>query len=234
LPNEMSSSRAKLSAPPVWTIDPEDFRPELLRGAAAIISAGGVIIYPTETFYGLGGSPSNERTVERIYRIKGRRFDKPLPLIASDIEAVQSAVSAWPEAAEKLAQAFWPGPLTLVLPASSLLPALLHAGTGNVAIRVSPHPATRYLAACAGGVLIATSANRAGEPAPANPRAIPKDLLDQTGGLVDCGSLPGGLPSTIVDVCAGPPRLLRSGRLAWEAVGGVLGGAFSGPIAIKE
>jgi L-threonylcarbamoyladenylate synthase len=194
---------------------------ERLERAAALLMRGGVIVYPTETFYGLGAHPRSEKTIERVYRIKGRGFDKPLPLIASDIVAVRAAVAAWPEVAERLAAVFWPGPLTLLLPASPCLPLSLHAGTGNLAIRISPHPVARELAERAGGLLISTSANRSGDPACRRVDEIPCELTERVDLVVDGGELPGGLPSTIVSVAPAGLELVRAGCIPFEDVLGV-------------
>lgn len=194
---------------------------ERFERAAALVSQGGVIIYPTETFYGLGGHPKMERAIERIYRIKGRDSGKPLPLIASDLDAVREAVSGWSDIAERLAAVFWPGPLTLLLPASSSFPPALHAGTGSVAIRISSHPMARTLAKRAGGVLIATSANRSGDPACRSVGEIPPEVTDLVDLVLDTGELPGGLPSTIVALTPFGPELVRSGCIPFEDVLGL-------------
>lgn len=205
---------------PVWKIDSRKSENEAVAGAAALIRVGGVIIYPTETFYGLGGNPMSEAAIERIYRIKGRDFEKALPLIAADLPSVKRAVARWPESAKRLAEAFWPGALTLILPASSELPSRLHAYTGKIAVRISPHPVARKLSAAAGGLLISTSANIAGRPPSKRPREIAPELLERVDGLIDAGELPGNLPSTIVDLSFDPPRLIREGQVSWERVMG--------------
>lgn len=156
--------------------------------------------------------------VARIFDIKGRDFDKPLPLIASDRDAVMRAVSEWPEIAERLAKAFWPGPLTIVLPASPKLPSTLHAGTGKIAVRISSHPVAAMLAEASGGLLVSTSANKSGEPAPVRLGEIPQELRGNVDGIVDSGVLAGGLPSTIVDLAACPPVLVRAGAIDWEEI----------------
>lgn len=210
----------------VWKVDPR--RPEevSLRPACELLSRGGVIIYPTETSYGLGGNPKMAMVVERIYRIKGREFGKPLPLIASNLQAVQEAVAEWPEAAARLAQVFWPGPLTLVLPAASHVLPQIHGATGKIGLRISSHPVSRILAAGAGGLLISTSANKAYEQPFQTPSEIPGTFLSLVDGLVDAGPSPEdlrGLPSTIVDACTSPPRLIRAGCIPWERVLLVIG-----------
>lgn len=192
-----------------------------LEQAAARVSRGGVIVYPTETFYGLGGHPKIERAVERIYRIKGRETGKALPLIASDLAAARSAVATWPEMADRLAAAFWPGPLALLLPAAPSFPPSLHAGTGHLAIRVSSHPMAQELAERAGGLLIATSANRSGEPACRRVEDLPPEFIARVDGVLDAGELPGGLPSTLVAVTPFGVTLVRAGCISFEDVLGV-------------
>ena len=187
----------------IWKVDPQHPESQIVSLAGKVLSRGGVIIYPTETFYGLGGNPKLPAVVERIFRIKGREFSKPLPLIASNLEAVYRAVAEWPMSAERLARAFWPGPLTLVLRAARIF-CHVHGDTGKIAIRVSSHPVSQALAAKAGGLLIATSANQAGQRAYRTPTEMPGEFLALVDGLIDAGpmrrKLAGSLPSTIVDV----------------------------------
>ncbi len=205
-----------------WKTDTDDIPASALIEAASVLTRGGLVIYPTETFYALGAVPMLPDALARIYAIKGRPSGKPLPLIASDMEAVLSAVSRWPESAGLLASAFWPGPLTLILPAAPSLPSLLHAGTGRAAIRISSHPVAAQLARSTGGILVSTSANRSGAAPPDNPDSFAPSLLNEVEGLIDSGRLRGGLPSTIVDVTVTPPVLLRAGALAWDDVGKAL------------
>jgi L-threonylcarbamoyladenylate synthase len=203
----------------VWLVDPECPDASTIRRVGGLLSQGGVVIYPTETYYGLGGHPGLSEALERIYRIKGRAFNKPLPLIAADREAVYGAVAEWPPVAERLAEAFWPGPLTLILRAASSVLALLHAQTGKVAVRISSHPVAQALANEIGGLLTATSANESGQQAYRTPAAMPGELLAQADGLIDAGhSGPdrGNLPSTIVDVSTAVPLLVRPGCIVWE------------------
>lgn len=203
---------------PLWKIDSPRSETEAIACAAAVVLAGGVVIYPTETFYGLGGHPMSEAAIEHVYRIKGRDFKKPLPLIASDISAVRRVVAQWPQVAERLAEAFWPGPLTLILPAASLVPFRLHAYTGKIAVRVSSDSIAHRLSAAVGGLLISTSANIAGRPAYKNSAQIDFEFLMQVDGLIDAGELPGDLPSTIVDLSSAEPRLVRAGCVSWESI----------------
>jgi L-threonylcarbamoyladenylate synthase len=203
--------------PRIWKTG-DDLPPEVISEAAALLRQGGLIIYPTETFYALGAMPVQAGAVERVFDLKGRDFTKPLPLIASTRNAILSVVSEWPDTAEQLARAFWPGPLTLILQANSSLPSILHAGTGKVAIRISSHPVASCLAESAGGLLISTSANKAGEPPRNNPGMISEELIGGVDGFIDSGNLPGGFPSTIVDVTVQPPKEMRIGRIGYEEI----------------
>jgi L-threonylcarbamoyladenylate synthase len=202
---------------PVWKITKATSEASI-NAAGRVLRRGGVIVYPTETFYGLGGNPMDEAVVHRIFQLKGREMGKPIPLIASDRKAVFSAVAQWPPLADRLADAFWPGPLTLILPARPQLPLLLSAHTKTSAIRVSSNPIAAALASALGGLITATSANRAGEPPSSDSSFIESVLLLQTDGLLDGGALPGDLPSTIVDLTANSPRLVRAGRISWDQI----------------
>lgn len=207
----------------IFRIDPEGVREEIVLEVAAMLMRGRLVIYPTETFYALGAVPHLPAAVARVFEAKGRDSKKPLPLIASDRPAVMQAASAWPEDAEILARKFWPGPLTLVLPASPLLPSALHGGTGRIAIRISSHPVATMLAKAVGGLLISTSANRAGEVPPCSSAVVAGELMENVQAFLNTGDLPGGLPSTIIDVSVRPPKLLRAGKITWEEVRGMIG-----------
>ena len=212
------------SGPKIFSVDPAEINVEAIREASAILRSGGVVIYPTETFYALGAIPTIEKAVERVFQIKGREAGKALPLIASELQAVLGASSDWPEPADMLARIFWPGPLSLIIAASASLPAALHAGTGKIAVRVSSHPVALMLARACGGLIISTSANMAGGAAPENPASINAGLLASVGAMLDAGNLPGGFPSTIVDVSVHPATLVREGKIAPEAISKALGG----------
>ena len=207
-------------------VDPQHPDERVIHSAGELLARGGVVIYPTETYYGLGGHPGLLSAIERIYKIKGRAFTKPLPLIASDLEAVFRAAAEWPPVARRLAEVFWPGPLTLILDAASSLLPLLHAHSGKVAVRISSHPVAQALARAIGGLLTATSANQSGQRACRTPVEIPEELLVHVDGFLDAGTLGAGsvgLPSTIVDLSAAVPRLVRPGCIPWERVEEVLG-----------
>ncbi|MGH9797007.1 MAG: L-threonylcarbamoyladenylate synthase [Candidatus Polarisedimenticolia bacterium] len=190
----------------------------LIARAAASIRHGRLVIYPTETFYALGGDPWNAAAVDMVFEAKGRPDTMALPLIAADREAVRRCTAEFPGAARRLAAAFWPGPLTLVLPASPDLPARLLGRGGTIGVRISPHPVAAALARAAGGLLIATSANRTGQTPPrtaVEAALAPGDTLDL---ILDGGPTIGAPASTVLDLSAGPPRLLRPGAVPIEAI----------------
>jgi L-threonylcarbamoyladenylate synthase len=188
-----------------------------LREAAALLRRGGLVAYPTETFYAVGALARDAAAVERLARAKGRSDGKPLPLLAADVAAV-SEVAVLDGPAARLARRFWPGPLTLVLPARPGLPAAVTAGTGTVGIRVPGSDIARALAGAAGGPLVATSANLAGAPPPAQAGAIAAELRARLDGVLDGGATPGGLPSTVAQLDGDRVRVLRAGPISAEAL----------------
>lgn len=195
-------------------------RDDLIRVVSATLDADGIVIYPTETFYGLGIGMRSKSGVERLFALKRRDASQPLPFIASSLDAVRG-VAELGGRAEELARQWWPGPLTLVLPARpNVLPALVSA-TGTVAVRVSSHPVAVAVAEAAGGVVTSTSANRSGEAPAASPTSARSSLeasLTSVDLLVEAGQTRGGPPSTIVDVTGAVPRLLRDGSVPWDRV----------------
>lgn len=210
--------------PVIWKTGASSPDAEAIAGAGSLLKAGGIVVYPTETLYGLGADPWQRSAVERIYRVKGRGRGKPLPLIASSLEHVMK-VAQWPKAASVLAKRFWPGPLTLLLPAVRDVPQWLHGGSEKIAVRVSSHGVAVALAEAIGGLLISTSANLSGQPAVSDVERIPPTLLALVDGILDSGvtgNLWGKRPTTIVDVCTPLPSLVRPGCVPWEAVSGCL------------
>ncbi len=189
-----------------------------VREAAELLRRGGVVADPTETFYGLGALARDAGAVERLARVKGRPDGKPLPLLAADRAQVEEVALLGPSAA-RLADACWPGPLTLVLPARPGLAEAITAGTGTVGIRVPGGEIARALAAAAGGAIVATSANLSGEPPPASADALAPALVARLDGVLDGGRTPGGLPSTVVEpVADADVRVVREGAVPLEAV----------------
>lgn len=195
------------------SIDAAD--PSVLDAAAAWVARGGVLVYPTETLYALGGRALDAAASRLVRAIKGREEAKPLPVIAADEQQARGLAREWPEVATALAHVFWPGPLTLVVRGVSSLPVELTAGEGSVALRVTGAGFARALCSRV-GPLISTSANSAGLPPPSRIEELEGAVGESAGLVVDGGRLR-GRPSTIVDV-TGPPRLVREGAIAWSAV----------------
>jgi L-threonylcarbamoyladenylate synthase len=189
-----------------------------LSRAAAILRAGAIVAYPTDTLYGLAANPASAAAMAQLYRIKGRAVDQAVPLIASGLAQIEAAGGVLGPETRRLASAFWPGPLTLVVAAWPGLDASVHAGRGTVAIRVPDHAVARLLADACGWPITSTSANRSGEPATGDPDAVRQALEADLGALIDAGPSPGGPPSTIVDARGGTPRLLREGAVPWGRV----------------
>ncbi len=199
-------------------IDPRNPDAEKLAEAVRVLCEGGVVAFPTETFYGLGADARNETAVEKIFRIKGRNFRNPLSVIVANDRDVIPLVKEIPAAAKILMQTFWPGPLTLVFRASSSVLPRLTANTGKIGIRVSSHPLARLLAGGLGGPLTATSANLSGGPECSSADAVIRALGKLPGSVIDGGETPGGAGSTILDVTVFPPRILREGAISGDFI----------------
>ena len=184
--------------------------------AVAAMRSGLVVAYPTDTLYGLAVDPANSGAVTKLFSLKGRALDKAIPLIAADVGQVRAWTTMTP-LAERLAAAFWPGPLTLVLRAAVEMDVRVMAEGGTVAIRVPDQPIARALAAAAGCPVTSTSANPSGLPPTADPDEVAR-ALPAIDVLIDGGVTPGGAPSTIVDATGTQPVLIRAGAIAWERV----------------
>jgi L-threonylcarbamoyladenylate synthase len=193
--------------------DPGKPDEETLAEAVRVLRGGGVVAFPTETFYGLGADARNERAVEKIFRIKGRNFRNPLSVIVAHGGELIPLVEEIPAAATLLMQTFWPGPLTLIFRASCAVLPRLTADTGKIGIRVSSHPIARLLAAGLAGPLTATSANPSGGMECSSADAVIHALGDLPDVVIDGGATPGGAGSTILDVTFFPPRILREGTI---------------------
>jgi len=183
----------------------------VLSRAAEIIIAGGVVAYPTETFYGLGADATNEKAIQKIYAIKGRNFSNPLPVIIGCMEDLYPLVREVPTLAGKLIESFWPGPLTLIFKASDKISPVLTAGSGKIGIRISSHPGARTLAQKINRPLTATSANISASPECSTAGEVARQLGNKVDAILDLGSTPGGKGSTIIDVTLEPPQILRAG-----------------------
>ncbi len=184
-----------------------------VQRAARVLAAGGLLAFPTETVYGLGADATNGEAVARLYDAKGRPSFNPLIAHVADVDAAR-ALARFDQAAERLAAAFWPGPLTLVLPKRPDCPVaeLATAGLDTIAVRVPAHPVAREILAAFGRPVVAPSANRSGHLSPTTAQHVLADLRGRIELIVDGGPTPMGLESTIV-ACLGEPILLRPGAL---------------------
>jgi L-threonylcarbamoyladenylate synthase len=202
--------------PHTLRVDPYAPDAAIVREAAAMIREGLVVAYPTDTLYGLAVDPRNAAAVERLYALKGRPETSALTLIAADAGQAQAA-GQMTAAAARLASRWWPGPLTIVVPARATLAREILAGGTTVGIRVPDHPVAIALARAHGFCLTATSANRSGASAASTPAAV-ADALPDVDAIVDGGPSRGGAPSTIVDACGTTLRLIRAGAVAWASI----------------
>ncbi len=189
---------------------------ENIRRAAVIIRLGGVVIYPTDTVYGLGCDPANVDATRRICEIKGRA-DKPLPLACSDVEAAKRIVEFNP-IAERLAERFWPGPLTMVLPAKVDYPIWVTHGARTLGVRVPGHPVARRLAKLSGGVIVTTSANKSGEPPPKTALEAAEQIGEEVDLILDAGPAPLKQPSTVLDLSGDELWIIRPGPIKAEDI----------------
>ena len=208
----------------VIRVDPTGEAPEAERDIAAAILRDAVIAYPTETFYALGAAAFSKKAVEKVFRLKGRDAGKPLPVVAADLDMVKEIAGPLPPAFRALAGEFWPGPLTMVLPASGRLPEFLHGPGRTIAVRVPPPAWLRRLVRNIAQPLTATSANLTGQGELSDPAEVAALFGGKVDLVVDGGPAPGGAPSTIVDLTSAEPRILREGAVPAGRVRAVLGG----------
>jgi L-threonylcarbamoyladenylate synthase len=200
--------------PEILKIDRTNSEEIILSRAAEILSAGGVIAYPTETFYGLGVDSTNEAAIKKIYAIKGRNFNNPISIIIDKEDKLHKLVQEVPEAAHELMKAFWPGALTIVFKASGNVSTLLTAGTGKIGIRLSSHAGARSIAQKLGRPLTATSANLSGTTECTTAEEVTLQIGNKIDAIVNLGKTPGGKGSTIIDVTSDPPLILREGCIS--------------------
>ncbi len=187
--------------------------PECPKKASAVLKAGGVIVYPTETLYGIGAIASNSGAVDRIFEIKGRPHGKPIPLLVKDIR-MAAKIAKIPSIASVLSDQYWPGRLTMILEQKTDLPELITCGSGKIALRISSHPFLKSLFELISEPLTSTSANISGGPNISDP----EELFETFGGkvdlIVDSGKIPASKGSTIVDLTLDPPQILREGDIS--------------------
>jgi len=189
----------------------DDDTDKVVAEAVNVLKSGGIVAYPTETFYALGVNPTDEGALKRLYRIKGRPPRKPLPLIVGDRRALRSMVKRVSPEAEDLIKRFWPGPLTIIFEASPKLPVLLTADTGKVALRIPGEKIARDLSKGCGFPIISTSANPSGMAPATSVEEVIRYFGERIDIIIDKGKTPGGKPSTIVDSTTVPIKVIREG-----------------------
>ena len=204
--------------PEVLKIDSEKPEPDLIDRAVRILKTGGIIAFPTETFYGLAADAANPEAVERIFRIKGRHFNNPIALIIGREEHLYDLAEDVPDTGRRMIRIFWPGPLTLLFKASPRIIPKLTAHTGKIGIRISSHPVAACLADLLGGPITATSANLSGKPENRSPHEVVQCLGDLVDLVIDGGLSPGGKGSTILDVTGHPPVAVREGAISMDLI----------------
>lgn len=219
----MSKPRTDRSSERVIRVDPLHPQSELLANAADLIHRGGVIAFPTETYYGLGVDALNRQAIERIYTIKGRDRTKPILILIEARARINAFVKPFPPMVERLIETFWPGPLTIIFQASDRIPIELTAGTGKIGIRVPSHPVAKALLSVAGVPLTGTSANRADGPPPQTAEEVRNSIGRQLDLILDGGPTTGEKPSTVLDCTASPFQVVREGIISKEALETVVG-----------
>jgi L-threonylcarbamoyladenylate synthase len=207
----------------VLIVDPQASDVSSIARAAAVLRAGRLVAFPTETVYGLGANALDPAAVARIFAAKGRPPGNPLIVHAPDVAAARLLVAAWPSAAQQLAERFWPGPLTLVLPRQPIVPDVVTAGGSTVAVRVPAHPVALALLRACGLPLAAPSANRSTRLSPTRAEHVLDGLADRIDLLLDAGPTSGGIESTVLDLTVQPPRLLRPGPVTVADLEAVVG-----------
>ncbi|MGH8901164.1 MAG: L-threonylcarbamoyladenylate synthase [Egibacteraceae bacterium] len=199
---------------------------EGIRQAAAVLCAGGLVAFPTETVYGLGANAWDAEAIRRVFEAKGRPADNPLIVHVADYGGLTGVAAAVPPLARRLAARFWPGPLTLVVDAAVDLPSVTTGGLATVGVRIPAHPAALALLEAAGVPVAGPSANRSGRPSPTTAAHVLDDLADQVDVVLDGGLCEVGVESTVVDARGRVPVVLREGAVTREQLG--VGSASNG------
>jgi len=186
--------------------------------AVEILKDGGIVAYPTDTVYGLGANPANEQAIEKIYRVKKRTHDLPLPLLLADISDLLKVASVVPDIAWQLAEHFLPGGLTLVLKKSPWVPSAVTAGGDTIAVRVPNHHVPTAIIRGLGAPLVGTSANISGKPSPVTADEVYEQLGEKVDLIIDGGMCPGGIESPVMDVSGETPAIIREGTVSREEI----------------
>lgn len=202
----------------ILSVDTESPDQNTIGEAAALMKEGGLVVFPTSSFYGLGTGAFNAKAVDRVFRVKNRDPQKPVLILVASLADVATLVRSIPQRAMRLMEAFWPGGLTLVFQAADLLPSNLTGYTGKIGIRLASHPVASALVTAMGGPITGTSANLSGKSSCTAVAEIDRYIKDQVDLVLDAGKLAGGKGSTVVDVTQDPPKVLREGAVGAEKV----------------
>ena len=194
---------------------------EAVMKASEIIKRGGLVVFPTETVYGLGGDAYNEEAIRKIYLVKGRPFDNPLIVHIDSLDMFSEVVRDPPESLYRYVERLWPGPFTIVYYRGSI-PPVVSAGLDTVAVRMPAHPVSLKLIEYSGVPIAAPSANLSGRPSPTHPSHVIEDLYGKVDMILDAGETLYGVESTVIDFTSKPPKLLRPGPLTPEEISKVL------------
>ncbi len=204
-------------------VDPNNPDMKAIRAAADAIRDGLLVIFPTETVYGLAADALNEDAVKKVIAAKGRNEKEPLPVQVASLNAVSQVAEFVPANARPLAELYWPGPLTLVLTRNASVPSIVTAGKETIGVRVPDHPVALALVKAVGSPIVATSANLTGEPPPTNALDAVRGVGESAEVVLDGGDSRYGQASTVVDVTVSPARVLRRGSISVEDIRKVLG-----------
>jgi L-threonylcarbamoyladenylate synthase len=218
----------------VLKVHPERPEPEKIRAAAQVIRGGGLVAFPTETVYGLGANALMDESVLKIFKAKNRPADNPLIVHVANEDDIHILAERVPAKAKELIEKFWPGPLTLLMPRSELVPDATTAGLATVAIRMPSHPVAYALISEADVPIAAPSANLAGRPSPTTAKHVLDDLSGRIDAVLDGGEVGFGVESTVLDLTTKPPTVLRPGPLTVEELEQVLGRVEIHPVAKAE
>lgn len=218
----------------IQCINPEEFQDSELQKAGDILKRGGLVAFPTETVYGLGGDALEPEAANKIYRAKGRPSDNPLIVHIADMDALEVIADNISEKAKKLAEAFWPGPLTMIFAKKIVVPKSTTGGLETVAVRMPGHPVAIALIRAAGGYVAAPSANTSGRPSPTKAEHVAEDLTGKIEMIIDGGAVGIGLESTIVDMSTAEPVILRPGYITKEMLEEVIGEVQIDPALVSK
>jgi len=231
-PTDKEGHRRKFMDTKVYYLDENNPDIKILEYAADVIKKGGTVVFPTETVYGLGANALDENASAKIFEAKGRPQDNPL-IIHVDNKDVKEYVKCVPDKARILMDAFWPGPLTIIMKKSSIIPSVITAGLDSVAVRMPSNIIARKLINLSGVPIAAPSANLSGKPSPTDVKHVIDDLLGKVDVILGGGKTDVGLESTVIDM-TGEPTILRPGKVTYEDLKKVLGDVYIDPAIMKK